>query len=122
MAFTEMVFEANKQGWHLLNCFQLAGFFRVNLQYHQPNGATTNYFSEYAEGDTPEEAFAAAWERAQAQMAVLKKHQTKMPKHAAEQATRRAEPAQDKRIAAAMDKLWIAVKNGTRSRDRTGDL
>lgn len=115
MNFTDMVLDCNKSGWYLLNCYQAAGFFRVNLQYRQENGATTNYFSEYADGDTPEVALAAAWQRASKQVVKLQTHQKKLPPTVASRQPATVS-AQDKRIAAAMDKTWLALKakNGTR--------
>lgn len=55
--FEELVEQANLKGWLVVNCFQFSNTqWRVNLQQKTANGATTNVFTQFADGKTASEA------------------------------------------------------------------
>lgn len=61
----DLIAEINKRGWTVLNLFQLGKSqpkmsWRCNLQRWTANGASENYFSEFADAYTMEDALAAA--------------------------------------------------------------
>lgn len=128
-SFLELVKQANLDGWILLNFFQ-NGFgedtiFRVNLQKRRPNGATTDYFSDYREDANPHTAMVLALRAARA---IDKQHFERSLKHGTPDTTTTGKvdvltTAQEKRLDAVFQKLFFAVKmNGTGSGDRASDL
>lgn len=121
MDFYTRALQINREGWFIVNCFQLSSLWRVNLQMRTGEGATTGYFSEYAEGDTPLEALEAAFTNAKARFPKAKD----APQTRASRLEKAGEltPVQEKKLMRALDNLSFAVKmNGTRGRNRNDDM
>lgn len=123
MEFFDRLAEINKTGWYMLNCFQLAGMFQVNLQFRQPNGAYTEYFSGYAHHEDPVTALESAFKNAQATKAPTQKaggQSAQTPKVRQQTAFT---TDQERRLQKAVYETFFAMKrNGARSRDRTSDM
>lgn len=112
MEFFERLKEINAAGWILLNCFQLpaAGLFRVNLQFQTPNGASTEYFSAFADAADPGLALESAFANTKASGAPTRKIGKLYAYAPTKTAPDTLTPAQEKRLERAFDNLYFAVK------------
>lgn len=130
MTFWELAKELNLSGWTVLNSFQIgvrtAPQWRINLQKNTYQGATLNTFTEFADDSDPRKAMLAAYKNAMRHDALDIKNgrlQTAMPTTRQTAKGLGFTPAQEKRLATALDNLYLALKlNGTRGADRTDDL
>lgn len=125
MDFYTRAQEINRKGWFVLNCFQIAGQWRVNLQKRTENGATLDIFSEYGDAETPVDALNVAFKNAGSRYPDVDKPGAtraapKLLKHVQRFALT---TSQEKQLAKALDANFLAVKrNGwARSRNRTDD-
>jgi len=123
MEFYTRALEINKAGWRVLNCFQLKDKWNVNLQMFSEKGASTDYFSEHAIGNTPLEALEAAFVNAKT------RYPNARPTAAAAAVTKKSTaskltPAQEKKLVKAIDQLYFAIRmnRGTRSDNRDDDM
>lgn len=66
MDFYSLALKVNESGWRVVNCFQVSNMWRVNLQLFTERGASTEYFSEFADAEDPVAALEAAFKNANA--------------------------------------------------------
>lgn len=112
--YFSLVKEANAEGWRVLNTFQFATHWRVNLQKHAPNGSSKEVFSEFADGKTAHEAMEAALANARN----MDKHQAgrARPTPPSVRTTETQLTAQqESRLERAFGRLFLAVKTSGRT-------
>lgn len=108
MDFYTRALEINKTGWRVLNCYQFTKSWRVNLQMFTDNGASTEFFSEYADAPTPLEALEAAFQSAKARYP--KARPSSAPVVENRPSRDQLPPAMERRLERAMSDLFFAIK------------
>lgn len=108
MDFYTRALQINQQGWFVVNCFQVSDIWRVNLQRRTERGSTTEYFSEYAEGDDPVEALEAAYANAKARYPDVDKPGT--TRGVTRTAKTALSTAMEKRLEKALGELYFAIR------------